>query len=120
MAFKIAGSMALQKAVADARPTLLEPIVSVEVTAPEEYMGDIMGSLNGKRGRILGMEHVGNNQVIRALVPQAEMFTYANELRSLTQGRASYTMAFSHYEEVPDHLAQRVIAEKQATQEKER
>lgn len=120
MAFKIAGSMALQKAVADARPTLLEPIVSVEVTAPEEYMGDIMGSLNGKRGRILGMEHVGNNQVIRALVPQAEMFTYANELRSLTQGRASYTMAFSHYEEVPDHLAQRVIAEKQAAQEKER
>jgi len=120
IAFKIAGSMAIQKAVAEARPALLEPIVSVEVAASEQYMGDIMGSLNGKRGRILGMEPVGNKQVIRALVPQAEMFTYANELRSLTQGRASYTMTFSHYEEVPEHLAQRVIDEKRAAREKER
>ncbi|KPJ64705.1 elongation factor G [candidate division KD3-62 bacterium DG_56] len=120
MAFKIAGSLAIQRAVGEARPALLEPIVSVEVTAPEQYMGDIMGSLNGKRGRILGMEPVRNNQVIRALVPQAEMFTYANELRSLTQGRASYTMQFSHYEEVPEHLAQRVIDEQRAAREKER
>jgi elongation factor G len=94
--------------------------MSVEVLAPEQHMGDVMGSLNGKRGKILGMEPRGGNQLIKALVPQAEMFTYANELRSMTQGRASYTMSFSHYEDMPQHIAQRVVAEKQSADEKER
>ena len=120
LAFKIAGSMALQKGVEEANPVLLEPIMAVEVVTPSEFMGDVMGGLNAKRGRIQGVEQSGANQVIKALAPQAEMFTYANELRSMTQGRAAYTMSFSHYEELPDHLAQRVIAEAAERREKER
>jgi elongation factor G len=114
MAFKIAGSMALQKAVAEAEPRLLEPIMNVEVVVPDPHMGDVIGHLNGKRGRIQGMEPgPPGTQIIRAQVPLAEMFAYATELRSMTQGRASYTMKFSHYEEVPGHIAQRIVEEAQ-------
>jgi len=114
MAFKIAGSMALQKAVAEAEPRLLEPIMNVEVVVPDQHMGDVIGHLNGKRGRIQGMEPgPPGTQIIRAQVPLAEMFAYATELRSMTQGRASYTMKFSHYEEVPGHIVQRIVEEAQ-------
>ncbi len=112
MAFKIAGSMALQKGVAEADPRLLEPIMNIEVVVPEQYMGDIIGHLNGKRGRIQGMEPgPAGMQVVRAQVPLAEVFAYATELRSMTQGRASYTVKFAHYEEIPGHIAQRIIEE---------
>lgn len=109
MAFKMAGSIALQKGTEEAGPVLLEPIVEVEVVVPAEHMGDVIGGLNGKRGSILGMEPHSDYQVVRALAPLAEMATYASELRSLTGGRGSYTMRFSHYQEVPAHLAQPVI-----------
>jgi elongation factor G len=112
MAFKIAGAMALHKGMAEAQPKLLEPIMNVEVTVPEQYMGDIIGHLNGKRGRIQGMEPgPAGTQIVRAQVPLAEMFAYATELRSMTQGRASYSMKFSHYEEVPAHIASRIVEE---------
>jgi elongation factor G len=120
MAFKIAGSMALQKAVAEADPKLLEPVMNVEVVVPDQHMGDIIGHLNGKRGRIQGMEPgPAGTQIVRAQVPLAEMFAYATELRSMTQGRASYTMKFSHYEEVPGHIAQRIIEEAQQRKEEQ-
>lgn len=109
MAFKMAGSIALQKGTEEAGPVLLEPIVEAEVVVPAEHMGDVIGGLNGKRGSILGMEPHSDYQVVRALAPLAEMATYASELRSLTGGRGSYTMRFSHYQEVPAHLAQPVI-----------
>ena len=113
-AFKIAGSMALQKGVAEADPKLLEPIMEVEVVVPDQFMGDIIGHLNGKRGRIQGMEPgPPGAQIVRAQVPLAEIFAYATELRSMTQGRASYSMKFSHYEEVPGHIAQRIVEEAQ-------
>jgi elongation factor G len=109
MAFKIAGSIALQKAVEEAGLLLIEPIHEVDVIVPADQMGDVIGALNGKRGNILGMEPRGSLQVVRALVPIAEMANYSSELRSLTGGRGSYAVRFSHYEEVPDHLAQRVV-----------
>jgi len=117
MAFKIASSMALKKGVMDASPVLLEPIMDVEVTVPEYQMGDVMGDLNKRRGRILGMEPQGNKQVIKAQVPMAEMFKYAIDLRSITAGRGSFTMEFSHYEEVPAAISQQVI--EKAKQERE-
>src|SRR5581483_3625362 len=101
MAFKIAGSMAFKGAMAQASPVVLEPIMSVEVVTPEEFMGDVIGDLNRRRGRIAGQEPRGNTQVISATVPLAEMFGYATDLRSRTQGRATFTMQFSHYEPVP-------------------
>jgi len=110
MAFKIAGSMAFKEAAKRARPVLLEPIMSVEVVTPEEYMGDVMGDLNSRRGKIQSMEKRGNAQVIRATVPLSEMFGYATDLRSKTQGRATYTMQFSHYEDVPKGIAEAIIA----------
>lgn len=110
MAFKIAGSMAFKEAAKKARPVLLEPIMSVEVVTPEEYMGDVMGDLNSRRGKIQSMEKRGNAQVIRAEVPLSEMFGYATDLRSKTQGRATYTMQFSHYEDVPKGIADAIIA----------
>ncbi|MGI6621049.1 MAG: elongation factor G [Bacillota bacterium] len=113
MAFKIAASLAFKKGCSEARPVLLEPIVKVEVTVPEQYMGDIMGDLNKKRGRILGMESKGNIQVIKALAPLAEMQKYAIDLRSMTQGRGLFTMEFDHYEEVPDHIAAQIIEQAQ-------
>jgi elongation factor G len=110
MAFKIAGSMAAKDGVAKADPGLLEPLMKVEVTTPEEFMGDVIGYLNAKRGQIDGLDERGTSRVIRAHVPLAEMFGYATELRSMTQGRAVYSMEFSHYAEVPASLATELIA----------
>jgi elongation factor G len=110
MAFKIAGSMAFKEAVKKGKPVLLEPVMSVEVVTPEEYMGDVMGDLNSRRGKIHSMEKRGNAQVIRAEVPLSEMFGYATDLRSKTQGRATYTMQFSHYEDVPKGIADAIVA----------
>ncbi|MDI3328238.1 MAG: elongation factor G [Alicyclobacillaceae bacterium] len=110
MAFKIAGSMALKSGAAQADPYLLEPIMKVEVVVPEEYMGDIMGDINSRRGRIEGMESRAGAQVIRAYVPLAEMFGYATNLRSRTQGRGTYSMEFYAYEEVPKSIAEEIIA----------
>ena len=109
MAFKIAGQMAFKKAAEMARPVLLEPIMSVEVVTPEDYMGDVMGDLSSRRGRIEGMEAQGNAQVIRASIPLSEMFGYSTDLRSRTQGRATYTMQFNMYMEVPPNIATDII-----------
>lgn len=110
MAFKIAGSMALKQGAVKAGPVLLEPIMKVEVTVPEEYLGDIMGDINSRRGRIEGMQARGNAQVIRGFVPLSEMFGYSTSLRSRTQGRGTYSMEFYAYEEVPKSIAQEIIA----------
>ncbi|MEJ2282485.1 MAG: elongation factor G [Desulfobacterales bacterium] len=118
MAFKIAGSLAYKKACEEAQPTLLEPIMSVTVTTPEEFMGDIMGDLNGRRGKVLGMDNAGKNQVIKAQVPMAEFLTYAPDLRSMTGGRGIYTMEFSHYDEVPSHIAEKIVEEAKKESEK--
>jgi len=104
-AFKIAGSMAFKEAMKRAKPKLLEPMMAVEVTTPEDYLGDVMGNLNSRRGRIENMAPVGNAQVVKALVPLSEMFGYATDLRSMTQGRADFTMQFDRYEEVPGNIA---------------
>ena len=117
MAFKIAASMGFRAASKEAGVILLEPVMSVEIVVPEESMGEIMGHLNGKRGRIQGMEPMDGQQVIRASVPLEEMLSYSSELRSMTAGRGSYTMKFSHYEEVPAHIAQRIV--EQATKAKQ-
>ncbi len=108
MSFKIAGSMAFKNAMAKADPVLLEPSMKVEVTVPEEYMGDVMGDINSRRGRIEGMELRNGAQIIRAYVPLAEMFGYATTLRSRTQGRGNYSMVFDHYEEVPKSIQEEV------------
>jgi elongation factor G len=110
MAFKIAGSMAFKKAARQAKPVLLEPIMAVEVVTPEDYMGDVIGDLSSRRGRVEGMEQRGNAQVVRAQVPLAEMFGYATDLRSRTQGRATYTMQFDSYQQVPVSIAEEIIA----------
>ena len=110
MAFKIAGSMAFQDAAKKAKPVLLEPMMQVEVTMPEQFMGDVIGDLNSRRGQVEGMDSRGSTQVVRAFVPLAEMFGYATDLRSMTQGRASYSMELSHYAEVPGNLAQELLA----------
>jgi elongation factor G len=104
-AFKIAGSMAFKEAMKRAKPKLLEPVMAVEVTTPEDYLGDVMGNLNSRRGRIENMAPLGNAQVIKASVPLSEMFGYATDLRSMSQGRADFTMQFDRYEEVPASLA---------------
>ena len=113
MAFKIAGSMAIKEAARKAKPILLEPIMSVEVVVPEEYMGDVIGDLNSRRGRIEGMELRGTTQIIKASVPLSEMFGYATELRSRTQGRGSFTMHFGRYDEVPGALAEEIVSKVQ-------
>jgi elongation factor G len=110
MAFKIAGSMALKAAAEKCRPVLLEPIMKVEVTVPEEYMGDVMGDLNSRRGRIEGMDARFGAQIIRSKVPLSEMFGYSTTLRSRTQGRGVYSMEISHYEEVPKSIAEEIVA----------
>jgi len=110
MAFKIAGSMGFKEGCAKASPVLLEPIMSVEVVVPEEYMGDVIGDLNSRRGRIMGMEGRAGAQVVSAMVPLAQMFGYATDVRSATQGRATYTMTFDHYEQVPKSVAEEIIA----------
>jgi elongation factor G len=110
MAFQIAGAMALRKAVQAAGPVLLEPIMEVDVYVTEDSLGAVSGDLNARRGRTLGMEAKGKMQVLKANVPLSEMFTYASDLRSLTQGKSSYTMRFSHYEQVPAKIANPIIA----------
>jgi elongation factor G len=110
LAFKIAASMAFKDACKKGDIVLLEPIMDVEVVTPEEYMGEVIGDLNSRRGRIQSMEKRGRAQVIRAMVPLAEMFGYATDLRSKTQGRGTYTMQFSHYDEVPKNLTEQIIA----------
>ena len=110
MAFKIAGSMALQEAARKAGVKLLEPVMEVEVTTPDEYMGDVIGDLNSRRGKVEGMTQRGNSQVIRAQVPMSEMFGYATDLRSKTQGRATYSMQFHSYQDVPDSIAEDIVA----------
>jgi elongation factor G len=117
MAFKIAGSLAFKKAVEEANPTLLEPIMKVTITTPEDFMGDIMGDLNGRRGRVLGMDNAGKNQVINAQVPMAEFLSYASDLRSMTGGRGLFTMEFSHYDEVPAQIAAKIIEEAKRSKE---
>jgi elongation factor G len=114
MAFKIAGSLAFKEAMKQARPALLEPVMHVEVYAPDQYSGDIMGDLSSRRGRISGSEARGSNVVIKAQVPFAEMLSYATDLTSMTQGRASYSMEFSHYDYVPNEIAEKVISAERA------
>lgn len=113
MAFKIAGSMAFKEGARKANPVILEPIMKVEVTVPEEYMGDIIGDINSRRGRIEGMDARGNSQVIRGFVPLSEMFGYATDLRSRTQGRGQYVMQMAQYEEVPKNIAEGIISKRQ-------
>lgn len=117
MAFKVAGSLAYKKACEDAKPVLLEPIMKVTVTTPDDYMGDIMGDLNSRRGRVLGMDSAGKNQVINAEVPLAEFQTYAPDLRSMTGGRGMYAMEFLRYDEVPAQIATKVIEQIKAEQD---
>ncbi len=112
MAFHIAGSMAFKEAMQKASPVLLEPIMKVEVTMPEEYMGDVIGDLNSRRGRVEGMDDIGGGKMVRAFVPLAEMFGYSTDLRSKTQGRGNYSMFFEKYEQVPKNVQEKVLAEK--------
>jgi len=114
LAFKIAGSLAFKKCMEQAKPCLLEPIMDVEINVPENYSGDIMGNLTGRRGRIQGMEPKGHSTIIKAQVPLAEMLTYASDLTSMTQARGSYTMDFSHYDVVPQQIADKIVAEARA------
>ena len=109
MAFKIAASMAFKEAMKKASPTLMEPIMSVEVVTPEDYVGDVMGDLSSRRGRVDGMEMRANARAIKAFVPLGEMFGYATDLRSKTSGRANYTMQFDHYEPVPKNVAETIL-----------
>jgi elongation factor G len=109
MAFKIAASMAVKDAVEKADPAILEPLMRVEVTMPEQFMGDVIGDLNSRRGQIEGMDSRGTTQVVQAFVPLAEMFGYATDLRSMTQGRASHSMELSHYAEVPGSIAAELV-----------
>jgi elongation factor G len=113
IAFKVAGSLAMKEAARRAKPVLLEPIFAVEVTTPEEYMGDVIGDLNRRRGQVQGMDQRGNAQIISAMVPLSEMFGYATDVRSATQGRATYSMQFERYEEVPPNIAEKVVGELQ-------
>ncbi len=120
LAFKIAGSLAFKKAAQEARPVLLEPIMKVEVIVPDDTLGAVIGDLNARRGKVQGVEpQAGGNQKILALVPMAEMLTYANQLQSITSARGLYSMEFSHYDEVPTHIAQKIIQERQAAKKAE-
>ena len=112
MAFHIAGSMAFKDAMKKGNAVLLEPIMKVEVTMPEEYMGDVIGSLNAKRGQIEGMEDIGGGKLVRAYVPLAEMFGYSTELRSATQGRGNYSMFFEKYAQAPKNVQDKVLAQR--------
>lgn len=120
MAFKIAGSMALKKAFMEAKPTILEPIMKAEIVIPDDVLGAVIGDLNSRRGKVSGVDpQAGGNQKVVAQVPMAEMLTYANQLQSITSGRGLYSMEFSHYEETPGHVAQKLITERQAQKEEE-
>jgi elongation factor G len=111
LSFEIAGRMGFREAARKAKPVLMEPIMSVEVVTPEEYMGDVIGDLNGRRGRIESMGQRQDAQVIKAFVPLSNMFGYSTDMRSITQGRAIYSMQFDHYEEVPKSIADEVISD---------
>jgi elongation factor G len=117
MAFQIAASMGFKNALEKARPILLEPVMAVDVSCPDDCMGDVIGDLNSRRGRVLGMETKGHAQIIKALVPMAEILKYAPDLRSLTSGRGSFEARFLHYDEVPAPIAEKVIKEKKDAQE---
>lgn len=114
MAFKVAGSMAFKKAMEVCKPVLLEPIVNLKVTVPDDNMGDVIGDLNSRRGKVVGVEPKANSQIIRAVVPMSEVLAYSNDLKSMTSDRGLFSTEFSHYEELPSHLSQKVIAEAQA------
>ncbi len=116
MAFKIAGSLAFKKAVLEAHPVLLEPVMELDIRVDKEHVGDVMGDLNSRRGRVLGMDSDSRSEIIRAQVPQSEMQLYGPDLTSMTGGRGSFTLKFSHYEEVPSHIAQKIIAEHKPTE----
>jgi elongation factor G len=111
MAFKIAGSLGFKKGVLECQPTLLEPIVNISIEIPDEYMGDVIGDLNSRRGKVLGMDSVGHHQIIKGQVPLAEILKYAPDLRSMTSGRGTFTYEHSHYEEIPSYIAEKIIAE---------
>ena len=117
MAFKIAASMAFKKAIQQAQPVMLEPIVKITVTVPDENMGDVIGDLNSRRGKVLGVDSKGNYQVIQAQVPMSEVAKYAPDLTAMTQGRGSFQSEFSHYEEIPAYMAEKVIQEAKAALE---
>ncbi len=119
-AFKMAGTLAFKKAIQDARPVLLEPIYNIEVKVPEDYMGDVMGDLSGRRGKIQGMDPEGRFNTIKAQVPLSELYKYSTQLRSLTQGRGTHKREFSHYEEVPHENAQKIIEEAKKVKEEEK
>jgi elongation factor G len=114
IAFKLAGSMAFRSVAPKCNPILLEPIVEVSVTTPDEYVGDIMGDLTSRRGRVQGMEPGNGRTTVKALVPEAELYKYAATLRSITQGRAHHTRRYAGYEAAPDHVAQKVKQEREA------
>jgi elongation factor G len=114
LAFKIAGALAYKEAMEKARPTLLEPIMHVEVSAPNEYVGDLMGDLSSRRGQVEGMDTATEDTIIRARVPMAEMLTYGAQLRSITQGRGTFHLEFSHYAEVPHGIQDKVVAQSKA------
>ncbi len=109
MAFKIASSMCFKKGARDANLVLLEPVMNMEIVVPEESMGDVIGDINGRRGRVLGMDTRGNYQVVKALVPMAEILKYDPDLRSMTGGRGSFSFEFDHYQEVPAHLIEKIV-----------
>jgi elongation factor G len=111
MSFKIAGSQCFSKGFMECNPCLLEPMYEIEVTVPEEYMGDVMGDISSRRGKIQGMDADGHFQIIKALIPLSELYKYASTLRSLTSGRGVYKRSFSHYEEVPKEVEQRIVDE---------
>jgi elongation factor G len=119
MAFKIAGSLGFKNAVEKAKPVILEPIMTMEVTVPDDCMGDVIGDLNSRRGKVLGMDTKGHNQMIKSKVPMSEVLKYAADLRSITSGRGEFHMEFSHYEELPPHLSEKVIKEAKARQTSE-
>ena len=112
MAFKVAGSQALKEAVAKAKPVLLEPLMAVEVVTPEEYMGEVIGDINSRRGQVNSMDDRSGAKVVKAKVPLSEMFGYVGDLRSKTQGRANYTMVFDSYAEVPNSVSEAIISER--------
>ncbi|MGB9668160.1 MAG: elongation factor G, partial [Thermosulfidibacteraceae bacterium] len=111
LAFQIAASMAFKEAMAKANPVILEPIMKIEITTPNDCVGDVIGDLNSRRGKVLGIEAKGKMQIVKALVPLAEVLEYAAVLRSITGGRGNYSMVLSHYEEVPSHIAKSIIEE---------
>ena len=117
MAFKVAASMGFQKAFSDAHPVILEPIYTITIKVPEDYMGDVMGDISGRRGKIMGMDSEGRFQVINAKVPLAELYKYSTTLRSMTAGRGIHSRSFSHYEEVPSDVAEKIIADSKKDEE---